>query len=308
MKTDAAIPKQVNTASDSSTVTTLASQKTTKPRRRTSWSMLKRPRISIPLGFLIFLALITVGAPLVAPYSPTQLLDIPLLTPNGTYLLGTDDFGRDYLSRLIYAGRVSLGVAAGSVTIATIVGVTLGLCAGYLRGVPEFIIMRSMDLLLSFPTIVLAIAMVAFLGPSIRNLIIIIAVIYVPRFVRVVYGATLVIGEADYVQAARVVGATDPRILRTAILPNVMAPVFVQVSLSLGFAILVESGLSFLGLGAQPPTASWGNMISGARPFMEQYPHLLIFPSIVIGLTILTLNTLGDGLRDVLDPRLQGNR
>ncbi|HWV23726.1 MAG TPA: ABC transporter permease [Thermomicrobiales bacterium] len=281
---------------------------TSTKRRSHRWDALRQPRVAVPLVFLILLGLVTVAAPLIAPYSPTKLLGKPLIAPGSTYLLGTDDFGRDLLSRLIYAGRVSLGVSAGAVALAALVGVTLGLCAGYFRGIPEFLIMRGMDLILSFPTIVLAIAMVAFLGPSIRNLIIIIAVIYTPRFVRIVYGSTLTIGDAEFVHAARVIGASNPRILRTAILPNVMAPIFVQISLSLGFAILVESGLSFLGLGAQPPTPSWGNMISGARPFMELYPHLLIFPSIVIGVTILMLNTLGDGLRDALDPRLRGSR
>lgn len=282
-------------------------EKTTQSRNQTL-DMLKRPRILIPLVFLVILTLISLLAPLVAPHDPTKLLGLPLQDPGGEYLLGTDDFGRDVLSRLIYAGRVSLGVALGSVAIATIVGVGLGLMAGYFRGPAEFLIMRGVDLLLSFPTIVLAIAMVAFLGPSIRNLIIIIGVIYIPRFVRVVFGATLVMGDSDFVQSARVAGSTDARILLKTVLPNVMAPIFVQVSLSLGFAILVESGLSFLGLGAQPPTPSWGNMISQARPFMEIYPHLLIFPSIVIGITILMLNTLGDGLRDELDPRLRGSR
>lgn len=281
--------------------------KKSKPRNH-KLDMLRRPRILIPLVFLAALTIVSALAPIFAPQDPTDLVAAPLLSPGGDYLLGTDDFGRDVLSRLIYAGRVSLGVALGSVAIAVIAGVTLGLMAGYFRGIPEFLIMRSMDLLLSFPTIVLAIAMVAFLGPSIRNLIIIIGVIYVPRFVRIVFGATLVLGDSDFVHASRVIGSSDSRILRTAILPNVMAPIFVQISLSLGFAILVESGLSFLGLGAQPPTPSWGNMISQARPFMERYPHLLIFPSIVIGLTILMLNTLGDGLRDELDPRLRGSR
>lgn len=281
--------------------------KTVKTRNHTL-EIIRRPRILIPLTFLVLLALISLFAPLVAPHSHTQLLDMPLIDPGSDYLLGTDDFGRDVLSRLIFAGRVSLGVALGSVAIAAFFGVTLGLMAGFFRGPVEFIIMRGMDLLLSFPTIVLAIAMVAFLGPSIRNLIIIIGIIYIPRFVRIVFGSTLVLGDSDFVHASRVIGSSNARILRTAILPNVMAPIFVQVSLSLGFAILVESGLSFLGLGAQPPTPSWGNMISGARPFMELYPHLLIFPSIVICLTILMLNTLGDGLRDELDPRLRGSR
>lgn len=272
------------------------------------FTALRNPRVSVPLTVLLLIALVTVAAPLVAPYSPTKLLGMPLQKPGGDHLLGTDDFGRDVLSRLIYAGRVSLGVAAGAVALATVAGVTLGIVAGYSRGLIDTIIMRSMDILLSFPTIVLAIAMVAFLGPSIRNLIIIIGVIYTPRFVRIVYGSTLQISEAEYVQASRVIGSSHARILRTAILPNVMAPILVQISLSLGLAILVESGLSFLGLGAQPPTPTWGNMIASARPFMESFPHLLISPSVVIGTTILMLNTLGDGLRDVLDPRLKGSR
>lgn len=305
---DTTVDKATGASKAEQPLTIIDDTKSVSSRKTSRWNNLSQPRVAIPLGFLIILGLITIAAPFIAPHSPTKLLGRPLIPPGTEYWLGTDDFGRDLLSRLIYAGRVSLGVSAGAVALATVAGVTLGLCAGYFRGPIEFLIMRGMDLLLSFPTIVLAIAMVAFLGPSIRNLVIIIAVIYTPRFVRIVYGSTLTIGDAEFVHAARVIGASNPRILRTAILPNVMAPIFVQISLSLGFAILVESGLSFLGLGAQPPTPSWGNMISGARPFMELHPHLLIFPSIVIGLTILMLNTLGDGLRDALDPRLRGSR
>ncbi|MCA9833055.1 MAG: ABC transporter permease [Thermomicrobiales bacterium] len=291
------------------TTSPLAAGSKAAPRQRSQFAtVIRKPRVAIPLVVLITLTLVSLFAPLIAPYDYTKMMAQPLLSPGRDHLLGTDDYGRDVLSRLIFAGRVSLGVSIGSVALAAVCGITLGLIAGYFRGWPEFLIMRGMDLLLSFPTIVLAIAMVAFLGPSIRNLIIIIGVIYTPRFVRVVYGSALVLGDADFVNAARVLGASNTRILTTAVLPNVMAPIFVQVSLSLGFAILVESGLSFLGLGAQPPTPSWGNMISSARPFMEMYPHLLIFPSIVIGLTILMLNTLGDGLRDELDPRLRGSR
>lgn len=290
-------------------MSSLAAEPKSVPKSRSQLgAIVRRPRIAIPLVVLITFTLVSLLAPWLAPYNHTKMMAQPLLSPGGNHLLGTDDYGRDVLSRLIFAGRVSLGVSIGSVTLAAICGISLGLIAGYFRHWPEFLIMRGMDLLLSFPTIVLAIAMVAFLGPSVRNLIIIIGIIYTPRFVRVVYGSALVLSEADFVNAARVVGASDTRILATAVLPNVMAPIFVQVSLSLGFAILVESGLSFLGLGAQPPTPSWGNMISSARPFMEIYPHLLIFPSIVIGLTILMLNTLGDGLRDELDPRLRGSR
>lgn len=266
---------------------------------------LRNPRVTVCGIFLIFMGIVAISAPLIAPYDPTAQIAKPLLQPGGAYLLGTDDFGRDLLSRLIYAGRISLGVAAASVVIATFAGVWLGLVAGYYRGWIETVIMRAMDVLLSFPTIILAIAIVSALGPSIRNIIIVIAVVYVPRFVRIVYGTTLSVREAEFIQAARVIGARDPYIIRTAVLPNVLAPILVQISLSLGFAILVEAGLSFLGLGAQPPTPSWGNMVSAARDFMETNPVLLIAPAAAVGLTIMALNTLGDGLRDALDPRLR---
>jgi peptide/nickel transport system permease protein len=277
----------------------------TRDRNSTLSRALRNPRVTVCAVFLILMAVVAIGAPLIAPHDPTAQLAKPLLQPNGTYLLGTDDFGRDVLSRLIYAGRISLGVAAGSVVIATFLGVWLGLVAGYYRGWVETIIMRAMDVLLSFPTIILAIAIVSALGPSIRNIIIVIAVVYIPRFVRIVFGTTLSVREAEYIQAARVIGARDPYIIRTAVLPNVLAPILVQISLSLGFAILVEAGLSFLGLGAQPPTPSWGNMVSAARDFMETNTVLLIAPAVAVGLTIMALNTLGDGLRDVLDPRLR---
>jgi peptide/nickel transport system permease protein len=278
-----------------------------RPRERnTTFSRaLRNPRVTVCGLFLILIGAIALAAPLVAPRDPTAQLAKPLLQPNRTYLLGTDDFGRDVLSRLIYAGRISLGVSAASVIIATFAGVWLGLVAGYYRGWVETIIMRAMDVLLSFPTIILAIAIVSVLGPSIRNVIIVIAVVYIPRFVRIIYGTTLSVREAEYIQAARVIGARDPYIIRTAVLPNVLAPILVQISLSLGFAILVEAGLSFLGLGAQPPTPSWGNMVAAARDFMETNTVLLIAPAAAVGLTIMALNTLGDGLRDVLDPRLR---
>lgn len=275
-------------------------------RAEATWRRdLRSPRILVPAAVLLVIAVISFGAPALAPHNPTDLADMPLLPPSSQYWLGTDDFGRDAFSRLLYGGQISLGVSTASVLIATVIGVWLGLVAGYYRGWAENIIMRTMDLLLSFPTIVLAIAIVSALGISLRNVIIVIAVVYIPRFVRVVFGATLTVRESEYVQSARVIGAGDGRILRTAILPNVAAPILVQTSLSLGFAILVETGLSFLGLGAQPPTPSWGNMVSAARNVMELNPWLLIAPSAAIGITILALNTLGDGLRDALDPRLR---
>ncbi|CAN5666244.1 ABC transporter permease [soil metagenome] len=286
---------------------TAAQRLNRKPKTITIWHrLLHTPRVLIPGSFLLLMAICALFAPIIAPYSISKLLDMPLLDPNRHYWLGTDDFGRDVLSRLIFGSRISLGVAAASVTFASIVGTALGLIAAYYQGWWETVIMRFIDILLSFPTIVLAIAIVAMLGPSVRNVIIVIGIVFIPRFTRIVYGATLSTREAEFVQAARVIGARGGRIIATAILPSVMAPIFVQVSLSLGSAILVETGLSFLGLGAQPPTPSWGNMVADARDFMEQAPLLLIAPSTLIGLTILSLNMLGDGLRDTLDPRLRG--
>ncbi len=258
----------------------------------------------VSFAFLLLVGIVSLFAPLVAPHDPTALLAKPLLDPTPSYPLGTDDFGRDALSRLLYAGRVSLGVSASSVVVATFVGVWLGLLAGYYRGRVETIVMRAMDMILSFPTIVLAIAIVAMLGANITNVIVVIAIVYVPRFVRIVFGSTLSVRETEYVQAARVAGASNLRIIRKDVLPNVLTPILVQISLSLGFAILVETGLSFLGLGAQPPTPSWGNMVAAARSFMESNPVLLIAPAGAVGLTVLALNTLGDGVRDLLDPRL----
>src|SRR5215210_1508272 len=205
---------------------------------------LRSPRIVVSVLFLVAVGLLSLAAPLVAPSDPTQLIARPLLPPSGGYPLGTDDFGRDVLSRLLYAGRVSLGVSASSVLIACFVGVWLGLFAGYYRGWLETLIMRTMDLILSFPTIVLAIAIVAMLGASLNNVVLVIAIVYIPRFVRIVFGATLSVAEQEFIQAARVAGATDLRIIRQGVLPNVLTPILVQVSLSLGFAILVETGLS----------------------------------------------------------------
>lgn len=289
--------------------TKVAEQLARPPKSISIWGrMLRTPRVMVPGAFLLLMAICAIFAPIIAPYSESKLLDLPLLDPTRDYWLGTDDFGRDVLSRLIYGARISLGVAGVSVAFASIVGTTLGLVAAYYRGWAETLIMRSIDVLLSFPTIVLAIAIVAMLGPSVRNVMIVIGIIFIPRFTRIVYGSTLVTREAEFVQAAQVIGARGWRIIFKAILPNVLAPIFVQISLSLGSAILIETGLSFLGLGAQPPAPSWGNMVADARDFMEQKPLLLIAPAAVIGLTILSLNMLGDGLRDTLDPRLRGSR
>ncbi|MCA9836543.1 MAG: ABC transporter permease [Trueperaceae bacterium] len=268
--------------------------------------LLKNPRISLSLIIIVASLVTGIFAPLIAPYDPLKQDFISNLgSPSQEHLLGTDEFGRDVLSRLIFGARVSLRVAFVSVALAMILGTFLGLTGGYLGGWWELIAMRGSDVLLSLPPILLAMAAVAFLGSSLLNLTLIIGVLYTPRFARVVHAAVVREKNQDYIESQRALGAGIPRILLQGILPNILAPIMVQASLSLGFAILLEAGLSFLGLGAPPPHPSWGNMISTARGYMRQAPYLVISPSITIALIVLAFNTLGDGLRDSLDPRLK---
>jgi peptide/nickel transport system permease protein len=266
------------------------------------------PRVVVGLVIFGLFALIAVAAPLLAPDDPLKINPARTLdAPTARNLLGTDEYGRDVLSRLIYGARISLGVALSSVFVAAVVGIVLGLPAGFYGGWADWVVMRAMDLIFCFPPLLFAIAIVAFMGPTLPNLIGTIALVYVPRFCRVVYTSVLVTKHHPYVEASRSVGAPDLYLLWRVILPNIMAPIMVQTSLAIGFAILLESGLSFIGLGAQPPTPSWGQMIAGGRQLMEQAPYLVVWPSLVIALNIVAFNVLGDGLRDALDPRLRGN-
>jgi len=267
--------------------------------------VLRNRRVQLGGGIVLITVIVALLASHIAPYDPNKLLGMPLLPPSPAHLLGTDDFGRDEFSRLLYGARVSLAVSALSIALAAVIGIPLGLLAGYYRGATETIIMRAADVVLSFPTIVLAIAVVGILGPSFRDLVLVIGVVYAPPFIRVVYGSTLRERQEEYVQAAQAIGARDAYVLFRVVLPNVMAPVLVQGSLGLGLAVLIEAGLSFLGLGTQPPTASWGAMVAVSRNFLTRQPLLLIWPSIAVSLLVLAFNTLGDGLRDVLDPRLK---
>jgi peptide/nickel transport system permease protein len=271
------------------------------------WRSLRRHRLAVAgfavLGLLVFSA---VFAGVVAPYSP-YLIRMPerLRAPSWQHLLGTDDFGRDVLSRIIHGSRISLEVGAIAVGIAVAVGVALGVSAAYVGGRVDSIIMRVMDVILAFPAILLAIGIMAILGPSTANVMIAIGIVYVPIFARVVRGSALQVSAQEYVEAARAMGASDRRIIRRHILPGVLDTIIVQVSLSLAFAILAEAALSFLGLGTQPPTPSWGSMLSSGREWIERAPWLTIFPGLAIFVTVLALNVIGDGLRDALDPRLR---
>jgi len=229
-----------------------------------------------------------------------------LAPPSRTFPLGTDEFGRDILSRLVYGARISLTVGCSAVLIAAAGGTLIGTVAGYASGLTEQVLMRFVDGVLAFPAFMLAIFVVVFVGTQLPDLIVTIGVLYLPRFARVAHGMTLATKRLDYVEAARAVGAPDPRILRRAILPSVAAPTIVQMSLALGDAILLESGLSFLGLGPPPPTPTWGRIIAESARFMERSAYVVIWPSLAIAVTVLAFNLLGDAVRDALDPRLAG--
>ncbi|MGI8692995.1 MAG: ABC transporter permease [Geodermatophilaceae bacterium] len=253
------------------------------------------------MGVLALLALL--AAVKLTPYSPiAQHPDDQLVPPSSTYWLGTDQFGRDVASRIAAGLLASLRVAVISVAIATVLGATAGIVAGYFGGWTDRIIGRLTDVLFAFPAILLALAIVAALGRGWFNTAIAIAVVYLPIFVRVARGPVLSVRSMDYIRAGKVLGYSPPRLLARHVLPNVAAPIIVQVALALSWAILTESGLSFLGLGTQPPEPSLGLMVSDARTLFDRAWWLLVFPSLAIVLAVTGLNLLGDGLRDVLDP------
>ena len=250
-------------------------------------------------------------APLLSPYDPlAQDLNRRLQGPSSAYPLGTDDFGRDILSRVMYGARISLTVGFMSVGIAVVGGLLLGLVAGfYTTGrwgrVIDIIIMRTSDILLAFPAVLLAIAIVTAFGPGLRNAMLAIAIIYLPRFIRIVRAAILVEKEHTYIEAGQALGMSHRRLLLRHLLPNVMSPVTVQATLGLAEAIIEAAALSFLGLGATPPTPEWGAMLSEGRSYLRLAPWVTFFPGMAIFLIVVSFNLLGDGLRDALDPRLR---
>jgi peptide/nickel transport system permease protein len=260
------------------------------------------------LGAIVLAVLIlaAIFAPVVAPTDPiTQNTQAIRQPPSTAHLFGTDSFGRDVFSRVIYGGRKSLPVGLVAVSIAAIVGVSLGLMAGYYGRFVDVIVMRAADLMLAFPGILLAMALVAILGTSLFNLMLAVGIASIPEYVRVVRGTVLSVREMEYVTAARVSGARDRSIMIRHILPNILPPVIVLATLGIAGAILLGSTLSFLGLGIQPPTPEWCNMLSDGRSMMRHFWWVSFFPGLAIMLTVLAINLLGDGLRDALDPRLR---
>lgn len=266
----------------------------------------------IGLVFLAVIVFVAIFANFVAPHSPYEQYRDYFLTPpvweeGGTsmFLLGTDAVGRDILSRLIYGARYSLFIGAVVVTVALIGGVTLGLIAGFMRGVVDTIIMRVMDVILAFPSLLLALVLVALLGPGLFNAMISIAIVLQPHYVRLTRAAVMAERNKDYVIATRVAGAGPIRLMFQTILPNCMAPLIVQATLSFSNAILDAAALGFLGMGAQPPTPEWGTMLAESREFILRAWWVVTFPGIAILLTVLAINLIGDGLRDALDPKLK---
>ena len=264
------------------------------------------------LIIITLFVLTAILAPVISPHDPDEnslydQLKPPVWNEGGSTknLLGTDDLGRDMLSRLIYGARVSLTLGIVSVGIALLFGSMLGALAGYYKGWPDNLIMRFMDIILAFPYILLAIVIVAYLGPGLRNAMMAIGIINIPRFARIIRASVIEEYEKDYVTAARAVGASNRRIIFNAIFPNCLAPIIVQASLGFGEAILSGAGLSFLGLGAQPPLSEWGAMIAQGRSMILRAWWVMTFPGIAILLAVLGFNLLGDGLRDALDPRLR---
>lgn len=255
---------------------------------------------------VVALVLLALTADLISPYKPDyQDYTAVLQAPSRAHLMGTDELGRDVLSRVIYGSRVSLEVGLVAVGIAAVAGIALGLLGGFVGGKLDEVLMRAVDSIYSFPAILLALAITAALGPGIGNVMIAIGVVNVPVFARLVRAQALSVREREFVLAARVAGAHPVSIMLRHVWPNVTAPIIVQASLSVSLAIISETSLSFLGVGVQPPTPSWGSMLHTGTQYMENAPWLSIFPGLAIFVTVLGLNFMGDGLRVVLDPRLR---
>jgi dipeptide transport system permease protein len=266
----------------------------------------------IGMGAVLFLFLLAIFAPWVAPHSPDLTNSAAFLKPpawqqggSTQFLLGTDAIGRDILSRLIYGSRLSLSIGVAVVAIATTAGIVLGLIAGFARGVVEVAIMRLMDIILTLPSLLLAIVIVAILGPGLVNAMLAVAIVVLPHFVRLTRGSVIAETSKDYVTAAKVSGAGTLRLMFSEVLPNCAAPLIVQASLGVSTAILDAAALGFLGLGAQPPSPEWGTMLADAREFVLRAWWVVTFPGLMILIAVLAFNLMGDGLRDALDPKLK---
>ncbi|WLD58118.1 ABC transporter permease [Salinispirillum sp. LH 10-3-1] len=272
---------------------------------RLVYRRLKKNKVALWGGYLLlFLILVAIFGPYFTVHDPVRVnFSTRLLPPSAEFWLGTDHNGRDIFTRLIHGMRITLFVGFSSVLVGALIGVPLGIVSGFYGGAIDSVIMRVIDVLLAFPGILLAIALVSVLGGSISNVIIAVAVFSIPTFARVVRGSTLTIRKLEYIDAVRALGASDLRIIVKHVLPNILSPIIVQSTLRIAIAILVASSLSFLGLGAQPPSPEWGRMLSDGRNYMFDHPHVAFFPGLAIAIVVLAFNLFGDGLRDALDPK-----
>jgi len=270
-------------------------------------SLIRRQRLAVTGLILVgIFAVVAIAGPMVAPHGPTEQFSRDRLqSPSATYPFGTDEFGRDILSRLLHGARISFQVGLIAVGLAGTLGVVLGMVAGYRGGWLDNVLTLLMDVVFAFPAILLAIAIITMLGNSLANVMVAIAVVYTPTFMRVVRGATLSVRHMAYVEAAVATGLPTSRILTRHVFPNITAPLIVHASLNFAFAVLAEASLAFLGLGNKPPSPSWGSMVSSSYGFLQLAPWAAIVPGTAIALTVLGFNLLGDGLRDALDPRLR---
>lgn len=280
-----------------------------KSRLQEIWRMFCKNKLAV-LGLIMFIGIVIVAlaAPLIADYETEAIkINIPerLTPPNSEHILGTDEMGRDIFARIVHGARISLAVGLSSVTIALFVGGAFGAIAGYFGGRVDNFIMRCMDVFLCLPDVLLALAIVAAFGTSTVNMTIAIGLSFTPKFSRVVRSAVMTVSGIEYVEAARAIGATNTRIITQHVLINCVGPIIVQVTLYVANAILTISSLSFIGLGIQAPTPEWGNMLASGRAYMRDSPYIVMAPGMAIFVTILSLNLLGDGLRDALDPRLK---
>jgi len=260
----------------------------------------------IGLGIIVLLVLTAIFAGIIAPEGiDDQDLNRTFQSPSRTNIMGTDNFGRDIFSRIVYGARTSLQVGFTAVAVSLLSGLIIGSIAGFFGGKADNVLMRAIDILMSIPSVLLAIAIISVLGPGITNLMIAVGLAAIPGYTRITRAAVLSIREWEFIEAARSIGASDFRIISRHILPNCMAPIIVQATIGLSIAILSAAGLSFIGLGVQPPTPEWGFMLSDGRRFLRDHPHMVMFPGLAIVIVVVAINMVGDGLRDALDPKLK---
>ena len=278
-------------------------------KEASNWNLiykrLKKNKTALIGGYLIlFFIIVAIVGPLLTVHDPLRVdYSTKLLAPSSEFWLGTDHNGRDIFTRLIHGMSITLYIGFLSVLVGGMIGVPMGILSGYYGKLLDTVIMRAVDVLLAFPGILLAIALVSVLGGSINNVIIAVGIFSIPGFARIVRGTTMAVSKLEYIEAVRALGASDLRIIFLHVLPNIVSPIIVQATIRIAIAILIASGLSFLGLGAQPPTPEWGAMLSQGRRYMFDHPHVALFPGLAIVTVVLAFNLFGDGLRDALDPR-----